>query len=115
MGYKDAGKHAMLNALGALTTHVAAYTDDAGTTEVTGGTYARKAITWAAAADGAMAASNQPLFDIPASTTVKAIGFMSAISGGTQYAFANVTDEAFTNAGTYTLTAATLDLLNDPA
>jgi len=112
MAYKDAGKNAMLNALGALITHAALFTDDAATVEVSGGSpaYARKAVTWGAASGGSMSASNQPLFDIPPGTTVKAVGFMSAVSGGTQYALANVVDEVFAGQGTYTVTAVALDL-----
>lgn len=47
-----------------------------GTNEVTGGSpaYAKKAITMAAAASRARAASTAPLFDVPASTTVRFIG-----------------------------------------
>ena len=116
MPFKAAGKELMLDELAALITHVALYTDDAATTEVTGGSpaYARKAITWGSASGDSVAASNAPAFDVPGSTTVKAVGFMSAVSGGTQYAFHNLTDEAFAGQGTYTLTAATLTL-NDPA
>lgn len=47
-----------------------------GANEVTGGSpaYARKAITFAAAASRARAASTQPTFDVPAGTTVRFIG-----------------------------------------
>ena len=112
MPFKSDGKVLMLDELATVITHAALYTDDAATTEVTGGTpaYARKAITWGSAATDSVAASNAPAFDVPTSTTVKAVGFMSADSGGTQYAFHNVTDEVFAGQGTYTLTAATLTL-----
>lgn len=47
-----------------------------GANEVTGGSpaYAKKAITMAAAASRARAASTQPVFDVPAATTVRFIG-----------------------------------------
>ncbi len=47
-----------------------------GANEVTGGTpaYAKKAITMAAAASRARAASTQPVFDVPVGTTVRFIG-----------------------------------------
>jgi hypothetical protein len=47
-----------------------------GANEVTGGSpaYARKAITMAAASGRARASSSQPVFDVPASTTVRFIG-----------------------------------------
>ena len=113
MPFKAEGKNAMLDALGALVTHASLYTDDTAVTEVTGGTYAREAITWAAASGGSIASSNQPAFDVPASTTVKAVGFMSALTEGTQHAYHNVTDEVFAGAGTYTLTSANLTI-TDP-
>jgi hypothetical protein len=112
MPFKSTGKETMLDALGAVAVKAALYTDDAATTEVAGGSYARKDITWAGASGNSMAASNQPVFDVPASTTVKAVGFLT--SGGVQHAFHNVTDEAFAGAGTYTLTSATLTI-SDPA
>lgn len=54
-----------------------------GANEVTGGSpaYARKAVTFAAAATRSRAASTQPVFDIPAGTTVRWIGKWSALAG----------------------------------
>jgi hypothetical protein len=110
MAYTNDGKNEMLDALGVLITYVGLLDElDA---EISGGSpaYARKAITWSAADAGEMAASNTPEFDVPASTTVAKVIFMSADSGGTKYAEADVDDEVFTNQGTYTLTTVTLDL-----
>jgi len=109
--YSNDGKNAMLNALGALITYAGLLGAD-GSTELTGGTpsYARKAITWAAADAGSMAANGTlPTFDVPACTVTKVI-LCSASGGGTTYATADVTDEVFAAQGTYTLTAVTLDL-----
>jgi len=111
MAYEDAGKNLMLDALGVPITYVGLL--DETDTEITGGSpaYARKAITWAAASGGAMSANGTlPVFDVPAGTTVNKVIFMSAISGGTKYAEADITDEVFTNQGTYTLTSVALDL-----
>lgn len=103
------GRNYMLDQLGTILTHVALYTDDAATTEVTGGTYARKAITWAAASAGSKAINGtMPVFDVPAGTTVRAVGFMTAISAGTQHAMYNVVDETFAANGTYTITSASI-------
>ena len=110
MAFNDAGRNAMLDYIGTQITYLALYTDTGATTEVTGGTYARKAVTWNAASGGSMSASNQPVFDVPAGTTVNAVGFMSAISGGTQYAFDQVTAESYGGAGTYTVSSATLSI-----
>lgn len=120
MPYSAAGKNLMLDALrGTNPTVALAYASlhtadpgDDGANEVTGGTpaYARKAITMAAASAGAIAATNQPVFDVPGGTTVTHVGFWSAVSGGTFLGSADVTDETFASQGTYTLTSATLDL-----
>ena len=52
--------------------------------EVAGGSpaYARKGVTWAAAASGEKASSNSQVFDIPASTTVRWIGYSDAVTSG---------------------------------
>ena len=120
MGYTNAGKNLMLDALrGVNPTVAAAYASlhtadpgESGTNEVTGGSpaYARKAVTFGAASGGSMAASTQPVFDVPGGTTVTHVGFWSAVSGGTFLGSADVTDEAFASQGTYTLTSSTLDL-----
>ena len=96
-------------------THASLHTanpDPSGGSEVTGGSpaYARQSITWSAASAGSMAASNQPVFDVPAATTVTHVGFWSASSGGTYMGMADVTDEAFGAQGTYTLTSTTVSL-----
>ena len=85
---------------------------DTGTAEVTGGSpaYARKEVTWNAAAAGSLDSSNAPVFDVPAGTTVSFVGFWSAVTGGTWLGSADVTNEVFAGQGTYTLTDADLDL-----
>ena len=120
MPYSTAGKNLMLDALrGTNPTVAIAFASlhtsspgDDGANEVTGGSpaYVRKAITMAAPSAGAIAASTQPVFDVPASTTVTHVGFWSAVSGGTFLGSADVTDETFASQGTYTLTSAVLDL-----
>jgi hypothetical protein len=112
-GYSALGKNAMLNALGALAVKAALYTGDPGATgtsnEVTGGAYTRENCAWAAADSGSMALNGSVVFDVPASTTVSFVGFWNTASD-VFYGSADVTDEAFVNAGTYTLTDADLDL-----
>ena len=108
-----AGRNRMLDQLAAVITHVAVHnvaTPTDNTTEPSGGSpaYARKTISWAAASAGSAAASSSPVFDIPAGFTVSSIGFWSALTAGTLYATADVTDEAYAGQGTYTLTSATL-------
>lgn len=111
MPYTTNGKNAMLDNLGV--THVSAHTADpgeTGTNEVVGGTYARKSITFSAAAAGAIDSSNTPVLDIPAATTVTHIGYWTALSGGTFLGYSDITDETFSNAGTLTISDADLDL-----
>jgi hypothetical protein len=106
-----AGKNAALNALAALITHVSLHTGDPGGTgasEVTGGAYARKSVTWAAASAGAVAISGTPVFDVPAGTTITHVGLAGHLTASTFYGEADITDEAFGGAGTYTLTSLTI-------
>lgn len=115
MPYSILGKNLMLNALGAAAIYVSLHSADpgeSGTNELSGGSpaYARKSITWNAASGGSMDDSNVPVFDVPASSTVSYVGFWSALTTGTFYGSANVTDEVFNAQGTYTLTDADLDL-----
>jgi len=115
MPYSTLGKNAMLNALGALAVFVSLHSADpgeSGTNELTGGspTYARKAITWNAAASGSMDDSNVPVFDVPAAGVVLYVGFWSLVTGGVFYGAALVTQETFGAQGTYTLTDADLNL-----
>ena len=112
-----AGKNVALNQIGATYGFAAAYTDDPGATgilnEVSGGApaYARKAITWAAAAAGSVAlAATFPVFDIPAGTTLSYIGVWTLAVGGIYGGCWDVTDEIFAAQGTYTLTAGTISL-----
>lgn len=69
-------------------THASLHTaySTTGANELTGGApaYARKALTWAAAASGSKAlAATLPTFDVPASTTVRWLGFWTALTAGT--------------------------------
>jgi hypothetical protein len=109
----------MLNALRGVNpttpiTHVSAHTaapNDSGSNEVSGGSYARAAIAFNAASGGSMDDStNGAVINIPAGTTVTHIGFWSASSAGTFLGYADVTDEVFAGAGTYTVTDADLDI-----
>lgn len=77
-------KNAMLDAGGI--THASLHTaySASGANELTGGSpaYARKSITFAAAASGSKAASNTPQFDVAAATTVRFVGMWDAASNG---------------------------------
>ena len=68
--------------------YVSLHTADPGTTgasEVTGGTYARVAVTWSAASGGQVQNSGALSINLPASTTAAYFGVWSASTGGTYY------------------------------
>lgn len=108
-GLVNAGKNAMLDALGTAAAYASLHTADpgtGGTSEVTGGSpaYARKAITWAAASAGSKASSASLVFDVPASTTIAYIGYWSAATSGTFYGSRALSaSETFAAQGTYTI------------
>jgi len=116
MPYSTDGKNAMLNALGALAVYASLHSadpGDSGANEISGGNpaYARKALTWNTAVAGSMDDSGaERVFDVPPGTTVSYVGFWSALTVGTFYGSADVTNEAFTGQGTYTLQDVDLDL-----
>ncbi len=107
----DLGKNIALDAL-ATACDWAGVTSDA-SVEATGGTpaYARKAVTFAAAASGSVVANGtMPVFDVPAGFTAGKLILMSESVGGTTYATYDATDEAFAGQGTYTVTGITLSI-----
>jgi hypothetical protein len=82
-----------------------------GANELTGGSpaYARKAVTWSAAATAAKAASNAPVFDVGAGKTITHWGMWSTATGGTFYYGGTLpASETFGSQGTYTATSTTL-------
>lgn len=121
MGYSTAGKNLMLNALrgtapAAPITHVSLHTNDPGdngANEVAGGApaYARRPIAFNAPAAGSMDdSSNGIAFDVPAGTTVRFVGYWSALAAGTYLGSSPITNETFAGQGVYNLTDADLDL-----
>lgn len=115
MPLNDNAKNAMLDHLAGLSVYVSLHTADpgaTGTSEVTGGSpaYARKSVTWNSAATANIDSSNQPVIDVPASTTVTHLGFWSAVTAGTFYGSGDITDEVFAAQGTYTVTDANISL-----
>ena len=81
--------------------------DETGT-ELSGGTpaYARKAVTWTVADDGATQPNADLTFDIPSGATVKCVLLFAAATGGSDLGGKVVDEESYTNQGTYTLKAA---------
>lgn len=81
MPFNTAGRNGLLTSGAGAATHVGALTDLSGT-EVAGGSYARQAVTWAAAASGQRANSGSIAIPIPAATTVVALGLYDAGAAG---------------------------------
>lgn len=91
MPLNDAGRNATVDGLAAVATFASLHSGDPSTTganELTGGSpaYARKGITYAAAATGTKANSAALTFDVPAST-VTHVGLWSAVTAGTFYGY----------------------------
>lgn len=106
MALNSTALDAMLDHLDTLVTHVSAHTADPGATglnEVSGGSYARQSLTFAAAASGNLDSSNQPVIPVPAGTTITHLGLWSALSGGTFYGSVDIVDETFASVGQYTV------------
>lgn len=94
-----------------LITHIGLV--DAGGTELSGGGYARQAVTWTGAA--AVKSPNADLvFTTEAGDVVAEWRGYSALTGGTDYGGAAVTTRTYTNAGTYTLLAASTNITVAP-
>jgi hypothetical protein len=110
-------ENAALNGITASALFLAACTGSPGTTtsianEVTGGTYARQALTWTAASAGSTANVAAVSTPIPATTTVSYFGACSAISGGSNFYIGGslTASQTFSTAGTlsYAIAAVTL-------
>lgn len=81
MSFTTAGRNALLTSGKSGVTHVGAVTDVAGT-EVTGGSYARQAVTWGAAASGATTNTGALTIPIPAGSTPALLGYYDASTAG---------------------------------
>ena len=75
-------------------------------TELSGGSYARKPVTWGAESSGSWHPSADLTFDIPAGGVVAGWRGYSALTAGTNYGGADLTQETFGSAGQYVLQAA---------
>lgn len=84
MALSDATRNAMLDLLNTRASHLSLHTADpgtSGTSEATGGSYARQAASWSAANAGSKAAA-AAAFPVAAGTYTH-IGYWTALSGGT--------------------------------
>lgn len=119
MALVDAVKNQMLDTLRGqnptlFATHMSLHTADPGTTgadEVVGGSYARQAITWNAAAAGVLDDVSVPDFDVPGGTTITHFGLWTAVSAGTFVGGDELSaSETFGSASTYTVSNLTVSL-----
>jgi hypothetical protein len=95
--------------------YVSLHTADPGTTgasEVTGGTYARVAVTWNAASGGSVTNSSALSINLPASTTASYFGVWSASTAGTYYIGGALSPSVTTggSAGTVTIASGSLSV-----
>lgn len=112
--YTDAAKNLMLAALKDEAKYVSVHTesepDSTGSGEVSGGTYARQAITWTSPSNGEMSSEQELEFDIPAGTTVRSIGLWSADTGGTFLGSQPIEPDTYAVGGVLTITVVLADL-----
>lgn len=88
MPLNDNGRNVAVDALALAADFTSIHTaipDATGSAEIAGGTYARVATAYSAAAAGAAANNAQLTHNIPAGNTVVAYGHWSALNGGTYY------------------------------
>lgn len=117
MSFNNTGKHAMLDHVKTLATHLRLYDDDGAEIQWQEASQ-DKEVTWGNAGavdDGEVHATSQPVFDIPGGTTVAEIAYINN-TGATEYArdVLDVADqETYANDGTYTVQTAKM-ILTDP-
>lgn len=88
MPISTAGRNAALGGL--AVTHASLHSGhpgDSGANEISGGGYARVAVTFAAASGGVRAQTGSADFTVPAGATVQHVGFWTALTGGTFLGF----------------------------
>lgn len=112
MALNNNGLNAQVGGLTAVAAFASLHTSEpnaSGSNEVTGGTYTREAITWAAASGGTAVSSAQIVFDVPSGVTITHLGYWSASTSGTFYGSRQLdTSQTFSSAGTYTIAAGNL-------
>jgi len=112
MALTDGALDIMLDAFAGAAVFVSLHTDTPGTNganEVTGGDYGRLDPNWGSASGGVLTNADAIVFDVPADTTIKFLGYWSVDDGGTFYGSRPLdTDQTYATAGTYTIAAGNL-------
>ena len=83
--------------------------------ELSGGGYARQAVTWTDSADGESRPSADLVFTTEAGDEVAGWRGYSAATTGTEYGGANFTTVTYSNPGTFTLLAASTSIDHNAA
>ena len=95
----------------AVITHIG-LVDEVGS-ELSGGVYARKSVTWTTPSNGVIRPNADITFDIPAGTTVGGWRGYTDLTEGTDYGGSDLTNESFADAGEYDLIAADTGILHN--
>ena len=104
-------KNAVLDVGSSLITRVGLL-DESGV-ELSGGSYARQAISWEAASEGAIVPTGDVTFDVPSGSVVSKVAYYS--TGGDKLGEDEVTNETFAEEGQYKLRAVWVSIsLIDP-
>ena len=111
MAMTEGYRNAIATHGGSLITHLGLVNDSG--VELTGGSYARKAVTWTTADDGVIRPTADLTFDIPAGVKVKGWCGCTALTGGTNYGGEDVPEEIYNGAGQYKLLAANTGILHN--
>lgn len=107
MGFITAVKNTMLDAI--VITHASLHSanpGDTGASELTGGSYARKAITMSAATGASRSLAAAVDFDVPAST----VAFVGFWNNSTYLGYDDVVSEVYAAPGIYQLKTGTLTI-----
>lgn len=110
MPYRTSGKNIMLDAMAGTVATVSLHNayPPADGNEIAATNGARQTITMGAATNGAISATNEPSFDVPAGTTVSSVAYRNG--AGAIVADDDVPDETFTGSGVYRITSVNMDL-----
>lgn len=112
--FSNDGKNSLLDGFAADALYASLHNGNPSTTganEISGGSpaYARKSVSWAAAASGALTTNAQIVFDVPSGTTIQYVGFWTLASGGVFLGHVTITNETFGGQGTYTIASGDID------
>jgi hypothetical protein len=110
MSMTEGYRNAIAGHGGGLITHIGLVDNTA--TELTGGTYARIAVTWTTASGGTIRPNADLTFNVPAGANVSGWRGFTAPTAGTNYGGGALTREDYASAGQYKLLSASTGILH---